>query len=575
MKQVQKKGVTLVIPSPPQIITRLLAMISEDRCSADELSELILKDPSLTARILKVANSPFYQFSNKIETVSHAISLLGQETIRMICVSESFLAIFPMNRGRLHQLFQRHNDHSLLTGIIAKALIAYLSPDVDPEKAFIAGLLHDIGKPILWYNFSGQIREYEQVRRTGLSEIETERMVFGYDHLRVGKWLADEWTLGEELTDAICQHHQEVQPVYAVGELKPALSEIVYFANLMAKTMVIADDEFVIQPNVKESLLKRLPGLLFDDAMARINEDVRPFVGNLFIGEDFQDRIDDEVAEEVNAADDTVVSLGESYPEMVKKALTLFNTYNYFLGNFHLGEAFYRMLENIQLSLGMSKIFIILYNRKRKHLIIKGTPAQYRQLLDGKIELDMRENQFLSKKECRELWFSATDNQSDVGLGKKLAEFFGRELESPDGVFVPVRGSSAFVGGFVALCRPEERDVSMIVEFLNGYAVQLALAIRIYRLNKRMLSAEHDKTVTEMAGSLAHSLNQPLQTLSSYIYLLEKEMRVGSYGNSNRNVYCEKMKKALEEMQHSIKRFQSARETEATEYYGREKILSV
>jgi len=52
LKQLQKKGITLVIPSPPQIITRLLAMISEDRCSAEELSELILKDPSLTARIL-------------------------------------------------------------------------------------------------------------------------------------------------------------------------------------------------------------------------------------------------------------------------------------------------------------------------------------------------------------------------------------------------------------------------------------------------------------------------------------------------------------------------------------------
>jgi signal transduction histidine kinase len=260
---------------------------------------------------------------------------------------------------------------------------------------------------------------------------------------------------------------------------------------------------------------------------------------------------------------------------MVKKALTLFNTYNYFLGNFHLGEAFYRMLENIQLSLGMSKIFIILYDRKKKQLVIKGTPSPYRQLLDHRIELDMQENRFLSEKECRELWFSAAGSPSGAGLAEKLAELFGRELGSPDGVFVPVRGASSFVGGFVALCRSDQHNISMIVEFLNGYAVQLALAIRIYRLNKRMLSAEHDKTVMEMAGSLAHSLNQPLQTLSSYIYLLEKEMRVGSYGNSNRNVYCEKMKKALDEIQHSIKRFESARETEATEYYGREKILSI
>ncbi len=574
LKQLQKKGITLVIPSPPQIITRLLAMISEDRCSAEELSELILKDPSLTARILKVANSPFYQFSNKIETVSHAISLLGQETIRMICVSESFLAIFPMNKGRLHQLFQRHNDHSLLTGIIAKALIGYLAPDIDPEKAFIAGLLHDIGKPILWYNFSKQIREFEQVFQTGLSEIEAERMVFGHDHLKVGKWLADEWALGTELTDAIHNHH-EIQPVYVTEGQESALTEIIYFANLMAKTMIVVNDEITVRSKVKETLAKRLPKLPIDETLSRINEDLKPLVGSLFIGENSQAVIEDEQAEDHAETEDSVVSLGESYPEMVKKALTLFNTYNYFLGNFHLGEAFYRMLENIQLSLGMSKIFIILYDRKRKQLVIKGTPSQYRQLLDHTVALNMGESQFLARKECREFWFPAMENSPEMGLGQKLAELFGQELKCPDGVFVPVRGSSSFVGGFVALCQPDQYNVSMVIDFLNGYAVQLALAIRIYRLNKRMLNAEHDKTVTEMAGSLAHSLNQPLQTLSNYIYLLEKEMRVGSYGNSNRNVYCEKMKKALDEMQHSIKRFQTARETEATEYYGRERILSV
>ena len=575
MKQLQKKSINLVIPSPPQIITRLLAMISEDRCSANELGELILKDPSLTARILKVANSPFYQFSNKIETVSHAISLLGQGTIRMICVSESFLAIFPTNRGRLHQLFQQHNDHSLLTGIIARSLLAYLSPGIEAEKAFIAGLLHDIGKPILWYNYTRKVSEYEQVCRTGLSALEAERMVFGYDHLTVGKWLADDWTLGSELTDAIVGHHYEGQPVQIAADQEIKLGEIIYYANLMAKTMVVDEDKFIIHSQIKEYLRKSFPGLPLDDLLARVNEDARPFLGSLFLEESFKGIDNKDINEEPEVADDSVVSFGDSYPEMVKKALTLFNTYNYFLGNFQLGEAFYRMLENIQLSLGMSKIFIILYDRKRKQLVIKGTPAQYRQLLDRKLKLDESGNRFLCRQESKEFWFTAAKDQQNTVLGQQLAALFGQELGVFEGVFVPVRGASSFVGGFVALCRPKEHNVSMVVEFLNGYAVQLALAIRIYRLNKRMLAAEHDKTVTEMAGALAHSLNQPLQTLSSYIYLLEKEMRVGSYGSSSRNVYCEKMKKALDEMQQSIKRFQSAKNAETTEYYGREKILSV
>ncbi len=575
MKQLQKKDVTLVIPSPPQIVAQLLEMIAGDRSSAAELGELILQDPSLTARILKVANSPFYQFSNKIETISHAISLLGQETIRMICVSESFLAVFPMHK-EVQFLFQQHNDHSLLTGVLAKSLVTHLNLDLDPEKSFIAGLLHDIGKPIIWYNFPEKTRIFEQLDRTGISTLEVEQLVYGFDHLEVGRWLAEEWFLSEDLQKALLGHHQEqLLAGFARGE-EPGYREIIYLANLLAKWMVFTADGLSFAPYLEELLARRLPGLQGGSLLASVNLLLKPFIGSLFVGSGLA--AGDAAAGKTfpaAPADEKVVSLDESYQEMVRKALTMFNTYNYFLGNFQLGEAFYRMLENIQLSLGMSGIFILLFNRRQQELVVKGAPSRLRTVMDRKVKVDQQDLAVIAGPRRQEFWFSDAAAAEHPELVAKMRGIFAGQEEGRQGVFIPVWGSAAFVGGFIALCEPEQSEAPMIVEFLKGYAVQLALAIRIYRLNKRMMAAERDKTIMEMASTLAHNLNQPLQTLSSYIYLLEKEMRVSSYSSASRNAYCEKMKNALAEINQCINRFQSAREGEATVGCGREKILSV
>ncbi|MBW1646023.1 MAG: HDOD domain-containing protein [Deltaproteobacteria bacterium] len=557
-------------------MTQLLEMIADNRSSAVDLGELILQDPSLTARILKVANSPFYQFSNKIETVSHAISLLGQETIRMICVSESFLAIFPMHKG-MHLLFQQHNDHSLLTGVIAKSLVAHLQLDLDPEKSFIAGLLHDIGKPIIWYNFPEKTQVFEQTLRTGIGVLEAERLVYGFNHLEVGGWLAAEWYLSDDLAAALRAHHQEELLSQLGGGQPLGYREIIYLANLLAKGMIFAEDGLSLEPCLEEMLTRLLPRLQFSNLLASVNLLLKPFIGNLFIGGSLQPPTagEERAGEGEKSADGKVVSLDESYQGMVRKALTMFNTYNYFLGNFQLGEAFYRMLENIQLSLGMSGIFILLYNRRQQELVVKGAPSRLRAIRDRKISVDQQDLAVIAGPQRREFWFSDAASAEQPELVRKLRQLFDCQEAGDSGVFIPVWGSASFVGGFVALCEPDQPDAPMIVEFLKGYAVQLALAIRIYRLNKRMMAAERDKTIMEMASSLAHNLNQPLQTLASYIYLLEKDMRVSSYSSASRNAYCEKMKRALDEINQCLSRFQSARECEATTYYGREKILNV
>ncbi|RLB66369.1 MAG: hypothetical protein DRH03_12295 [Deltaproteobacteria bacterium] len=234
----QHSGQSLRLPSPPTVLSRLLTMLAEDRSSASELAEVTLEDPGLTARILRVANSSFYNFSNKIETVSHAIALLGCQSIRILCASESFLAIFPRRKGSFTHLFKKYCKHSLITALLAKILAEELGVGIDSEKVFIAGLLHDIGKPVLWYNFLDKASLYHDLRSRDLSEREAERLAYGVDHAEAGAWVAGEWGLDSEFSKTMAYHHEN--RACCNGTAAQTLSdhtmvELIGLANILSK----------------------------------------------------------------------------------------------------------------------------------------------------------------------------------------------------------------------------------------------------------------------------------------------------------------------------------------------------
>ena len=142
----QHSGQSLRLPSPPTVLSRLLTMLAEDRSSAAELAAVILEDPGLTARILRVANSSFYNFSNKIETVNHAIALLGCQTIRILSASESFLAIFPRRKGSFISLFKNYCQHSLATALLAKILAEEMAVWLKAQDVAATVTHRDIGR---------------------------------------------------------------------------------------------------------------------------------------------------------------------------------------------------------------------------------------------------------------------------------------------------------------------------------------------------------------------------------------------------------------------------------------------
>ncbi len=194
------------LPGIPIVASKVMKAASDENTSADDLREIIEKDPALTARILKVANSSLYAFSRSIETLRHAISLLGFRTVANLVMAASLKDVFK-NFGLSEKLLW---EHATLAGAVAARLSGYGSIDVERESAFTAGLLHDLGKIVL----SNTARERYQkiIMRTyneGVAFHEAEREEFGFDHAELGALVAEKWKLPKSLVQAIRHHHHD------------------------------------------------------------------------------------------------------------------------------------------------------------------------------------------------------------------------------------------------------------------------------------------------------------------------------------------------------------------------------
>ncbi len=208
MDEQLKKALDLVgeIPAIPQVANRVMTAVGDAGTSADDLREIIEIDPSLAARILRVANSSLYGFRREVETLRHAITLLGFRSVESIVMAASLRDVFR-NFGLSEKLLW---EHSTLTGVVAGRLAQYGAIDVEREPAFTAGLLHDIGKVALANTYR---KEYALVMaRTyneGVSFVEAERHQFGFDHALLGAHIAETWDLPDALIAAIRHHHDE------------------------------------------------------------------------------------------------------------------------------------------------------------------------------------------------------------------------------------------------------------------------------------------------------------------------------------------------------------------------------
>ncbi len=207
LRQMTEKIIGL--PTLPTIVTQLIAVVGDPASSARQIAQLVSTDQALTAKILKVANSAFYGFSREIETVQLAIVVLGIEMVKNIGLSVAVLKRF--SQGNEHDLFDRQRfwEHAIGSGVAARMLARKFYDRRKADEAFVAGVLHDIGKLILIeYFYDEFVEALTLAADKEIAIVDAEEQVLGVSHADVGGWLAEKWNLPPHLVNAITYHHR-------------------------------------------------------------------------------------------------------------------------------------------------------------------------------------------------------------------------------------------------------------------------------------------------------------------------------------------------------------------------------
>jgi len=196
---------SLEIFSLPDIYFQVAEMIKDPRFSAEDMGQVISKDPGLSARLLRVVNSSFYGFQAKVDTISRAITIVGIEDLQNLVLATSVIDKFshiPSELVDMTDFWLR----SVQCGVIAR-LLAKENSVLHCERLFLTGLLHDLGSLVLYYKMPDKSMEvllaadYDQRLIGGL-----EQEIIGFTHADVGAALIESWGLPESLVEAIACH---------------------------------------------------------------------------------------------------------------------------------------------------------------------------------------------------------------------------------------------------------------------------------------------------------------------------------------------------------------------------------
>jgi len=192
------------LPTLPSILSQILATVGDPDASAVELSRHIAADQSLSAGLLKVVNSASYGHYRRVDTITQAVVILGFYEVRNLALAAVAFRSFP--RG--HSDYDRVQlwRHSLATAIATERCAKMFR--VPSENAFMAGLLHDIGKVVLDALYPDRFRECARRARLEQRPVrELEHEIFGMDHADVGALLGQRWLLPPTLVAVLQSHH--------------------------------------------------------------------------------------------------------------------------------------------------------------------------------------------------------------------------------------------------------------------------------------------------------------------------------------------------------------------------------
>jgi len=220
------------LPSIPNTLNKVLNELARDSSTADTIETIIKEDPLLTAKLLKVANSPYYGMPGKISSIARAIVIMGFAEVRNLVVGLSLTTMVTGDLG-----FEEFKTKDLWLHCVAVATaaqkLAQHIPGIDPEEIFTLGIMHDIGRFLQCLYFPNEMRELLRANN-GIKNLYAAEEKAGMPHTEIGAYLAHRWQLSELFVEAIRYHHRP----QGAGPYMPQAA-VLFLADQLCKKLQI------------------------------------------------------------------------------------------------------------------------------------------------------------------------------------------------------------------------------------------------------------------------------------------------------------------------------------------------
>ena len=261
------------LPTLPLVANKINAILHDPKSSVSDLSEIIEKDQSITAKMLKLVNSAHYGLPQKINNINQAIAMLGYRNISYIVMT---LSVFDALKNMKKRSFDRRRFwvHSIAVGLLSMKLAKECN-FLLVDDIFTAGLLHDLGKVFLDGFMHEEFEAIIQRAETeGIAYIDAEHELFDVDHAMIGEWMARTWRLPLHVIAGIKHHHQEIEERDGLSLSQDPFIDIIQLADVSIKVEKYghSGDGSKYQPEIKKEYFKRLP---------ITREDVNEIIGEL------------------------------------------------------------------------------------------------------------------------------------------------------------------------------------------------------------------------------------------------------------------------------------------------------
>lgn len=502
------------LPTLPHILLNLIEACNRDAQDLNGIAALVSKDPALSARILKLVNSAYFGLPRKVEAIDQAVEIVGIHGIRNVAISACVYDAFPKQQGEGEGAFNLKEFwwHALRCALLAKHMAVELGV-CQPDEAFLAGLLHDIGKAVLWVNFGNT---YDQLLTTSGNDKDlllTQEVNLGATHAEVGAWLLEHWRLAPWIVDCVGYHHETTARIAQAF----AMVQVVYVANLLCQ-----DTESEINAGLAaaQTFFGREP-IEFQTLMARSDQVALSAANSLGIAVHRHDA-------SAAGSDQNDLEVQERLTREVKHLALLIGTFEGFLAAEDHSSVLKTITEGFKVLFNIEQSLFFLMDEKRDALVgyLPGDTGRYVEHPALSVSMTMKDSllvRTLVDQEPLDSYSAATMDPLPI-IDEQLIRLLGdNEL-----LCLPLVAHKDPVG--VLALGVDAEDMPHLLEntkLLNICLHKGALALRLENLRRRqlrMIQATRIDAASDLARRVVHEVNNPLSIIKNYLKVVDTKM---------------------------------------------------